>query len=145
MYTLRKATRKDHDTIKELIQHVGINPIGIHWKRFVVLEVENTIIGCVQRKEFVFVAQELSSLAILPKWQKKGLSSKLIQACIEGASKELFLVCDEKIASIYRKHGFIRYTAKDLSILYRTHLWISHIFWRIISDGTYPILMIHRS
>jgi len=145
MYTLRKATRKDHDTIKNLIQKVGINPLGIHWKRFVVLEVDDVIIGCVQRKDFMFVAQELSSLAILPAWQKKGLSSQLIQACIEGASKELFLVCDAKLESVYRKHGFVRHTPKELSPFYRIHLRISRMFWRIISDGTYPILMIHHS
>lgn len=144
MTDVRKANRDDHAQIKAMIQQAGINPFGVHWKRFFVLEVDGTIVGCVQLKQHLFLVQELSSLVMIPSWQKKGLSKKLIRACIDEATKELFLVCDDTLVALYIKYGFRRYTSNDRSLFYRIHLAVSRLFWHRMPHSTAPVLMIHR-
>jgi len=143
MYELRRATKKDSRQLRKIIKQVGINRFGVHWKRFFVLEKEGEIIGCVQLKTHLASYQELTSLAILPAWQKKGLSSILMEACIEASTKELFLVCDVELEPLYTRNGFQRHQGKQLSLFHRIHLRISRTFWSTMANSTYPILMIH--
>ena len=141
MYSLRKATQNDAPHLRNIVQTVGINPFGIYWKRFFVLESKDTIIGCVQLKNQNRKYQELTSLAILPSWQGQKLSTLLIQKCIEVSTKELFLVCDAQLELMYKKHGFYTLPKSKQSNFYRRHLFISRVFWFFMSNATTPILM----
>ena len=51
MFTLRSATAADFPAIRKLIWQVGINPIGLDWRRFVLaVDEEGRLLGCGQIK-----------------------------------------------------------------------------------------------
>jgi N-acetylglutamate synthase-like GNAT family acetyltransferase len=64
-YTLRSARDSESGQIKDLIRLVGINPMDLNWKRFVVaVNDKDEMIGCGQIKPHGTEILELASIAV---------------------------------------------------------------------------------
>jgi N-acetylglutamate synthase-like GNAT family acetyltransferase len=75
-YHIRPASQEDEKRIKDLIQRVQINPMGIHWERFVVAETtDNMFIGCGQIKQHFDGSQELASIAVEEEYRGHGIGN----------------------------------------------------------------------
>jgi len=106
-FTIRPARAADQSGIKALIREAGINPLGIHWPRFLVAVAgTETLIGCGQVKAHGDGSSELASLAVTRPWRRRGVAGGLIQALQDQHGAPLWLTCMDHLVPFYQPFGF---------------------------------------
>ena len=106
-YSLRPARESESSQIKELIHLVGINPMSLDWKRFIVaVNDQDEMIGCGQIKPHGTEILELASIAVYPEHQGKGVASAIIQYLLANSPRPMYLMCESSRGSLYEKFGF---------------------------------------
>ena len=106
-YTLRPARESESGQIKDLIRLVGINPMDLDWKRFVVaVNDRDEMIGCGQLKPHGTEILELASIAVYPEHQRKGNGRALIEYLLRDSPRPLYLTCRSRLEPFYEKFGF---------------------------------------
>jgi len=106
-FSLRPAREPESAQIKELIHFVGINPMDLDWKRFVVaVNEQDKMIGCGQLKPHGKDILELASLAVYPEHQGKGVGRALIEYLLKDSPRPLYLMCESSVGPLYEKFGF---------------------------------------
>ena len=106
-YTLRPARESESRVIKDLIRLVGINPMDLDWKRFVVaVNDRDEMIGCGQLKPHGREILELASIAIRPEHQKKGIGRMIVEHLLKVSPRPLYLTCRSRLEPFYEKFGF---------------------------------------
>jgi len=108
-FTLRSARESEAGQIKDLIHLVGINPMGLDWKRFIVaVNDQDQIIGIGQIKPHGANAEilELASIAVYPEHQGKGAARAIIEHLLKDSPRPLYLMCESSNGSLYEKFGF---------------------------------------
>jgi N-acetylglutamate synthase-like GNAT family acetyltransferase len=112
MTTIRPARETEAAQIQDLIHLVGINPMGLDWKRFVVAVNErDEIFGCGQLKPHGQDILELASIAVYPEHRGKGVARLIIEHLLQDSPRPLYLMCESSLGPLYEKFGFqaIRY------------------------------------
>lgn len=106
-FTLRPARESESSQIKDLIHLVGINPMDLNWKRFVVaVNDRDEMIGCGQIKPHGAEILEMASIAIYPEHQGKGVASAIIVHLLANNPRPMYLMCESSRGSLYEKFGF---------------------------------------
>ena len=106
-YTLRKAQESESAQIKALIRLVGINPMGLDWKRFIVaVNDRQEVIGCGQLKPHGKEILELASIAVVPEYRKQGIARAIIEHLLKDSPRPLYLTCVSRTGPFYEKFGF---------------------------------------
>lgn len=108
-YALRPARETESRAIKDLIHLVGINPMGIDWKRFVVaVDPEDQVIGIGQLKPHGAKAEvrELASIAVHPEYRGQGIARAIIEELLKDSPRPLYLMCESSNGPLYEKFGF---------------------------------------
>lgn len=114
-FMLRPATAVDQPAIKALIRAVGINPLGLDWRRFLVaVDAAGTLIGCGQIKPHRDGTRELASIAVEPAWHRRGVASAIINALMAREIPPLWLTCASPRAPFYVPFGFREVTGSDV-------------------------------
>jgi amino-acid N-acetyltransferase len=104
---LRAAREEDAPGIRDLIHQVGINPMGLDWRRFTIAEDEGgRMIGCGQLKPHGREVIELASIAVIPEYQKQGIGRTIIVHLLENGSRPIYLMCRSELRTYYEKFGF---------------------------------------
>ncbi len=103
---LRPACAEDAAAIRRLVRGARLNPIGLDWRRFVVLEAEGEVVGCVQVKPHRDGSRELASLVVAPGWRGRGLGRRLVEAVLERHPPPLYLTCRSGLMPFYERFGF---------------------------------------
>ena len=107
MTNLRPARESESRQIKDLIQFVGINPMGLDWKRFIVaVNEKDEMIGCGQLKPHGADILELASIAVYPEYQGRGVAQAVIETLVKDSPRPLYLMCESSLGSLYEKFGF---------------------------------------
>ncbi|HSM71688.1 MAG TPA: GNAT family N-acetyltransferase [Anaerolineales bacterium] len=107
-FTLRPARESESAQIRGLIRLVGINPIGLDWKRFVVAVNErDEMIGCGQLKPHGKEILELASIAVVPEHRRQGVASAIIRHLLKDSPRPLYLTCVSSNGPFYEKFGFV--------------------------------------
>lgn len=107
MPTIRPARESEAGQIRDLIHLVGINPMGLDWKRFVVaVNDQDEMIGCGQLKPHGQEVIELASIAVYPEHQGKGVARAIIEHLLQDSPRPLYLMCESSNGSLYEKFGF---------------------------------------
>ena len=107
MFTIRPARETESAQIRDLIHLVGINPLGLDWKRFVVaVNQQDEILGCGQLKPHGPEVLELASLAVYPEQQRKGIARLIIEHLLKGSPRPLYLMCESGLGPLYERFGF---------------------------------------
>ena len=107
MTTLRPARETESRSIKDLIQLVGINPMGLDWRRFIVaVNDRDEMVACGQIKPHGGDIHELASIAVQPEHQGKGLARAVIKALLKDSPRPLYLMCESSLGVFYEKFGF---------------------------------------
>ena len=114
-YTLRPARETESAAIKALIHSVGINPIDLDWRRFLVaVDAQDQVIATGQIKPHGAKADihELASIAVIPEYRGQGLARAIIEHLLKDSPRPLYLTCRSKLEPLYKKFGFraISYT-----------------------------------
>jgi N-acetylglutamate synthase-like GNAT family acetyltransferase len=106
-FRLRKGTQNDEALIRDLVRRVKINPMGLHWERFLVAEdAAGKFIGCAQIKHHGDGSNELASLAVEQEYRGNGVAAALIRALLADGPRPLYLMCRPELGSLYQKFGF---------------------------------------
>jgi len=107
MIPIRAAHEAEARQIQDLIHLVGINPLGLDWKRFVVaVNDRDEMIGCGQLKPHGPDVIELASLAVYPEYQGKGVARAIIEYLLKSSQHPLYLMCESALGRLYEKFGF---------------------------------------
>lgn len=107
MVTIRPAREEESAQIRDLIHLVGINPMGLDWKRFVVaVNDHDEMLGCGQLKPHGSDILELASLAVYPGHQGKGVARAIIEHLLKDSPRPLYLMCESGLGPMYEKFGF---------------------------------------
>lgn len=107
MSMIRPAREAEAAQIHDLIHSVGINPMGLDWKRFVVaVDARDEMIGCGQLKPHGGGIVELASIAVYPEHRGKGIARTIIEYLIKKSPRPLYLMCESKMGALYEKFGF---------------------------------------
>ena len=106
-FSLRPATPADAVTIRQIINQVGINPMALDWKRFILaIDPFGKVIGCGQVKRHADGSSELASIAVLHEWRHKGIARKIIEQLLEQYPGRIYLTCRAQLGPMYQKFGF---------------------------------------
>lgn len=115
-FTLRPAEDHDGPLIRKLIHQVGINPLGLHWERFIVAaNGQGVMIGCGQVKRHSDGSHELASIAVVQDWRSRGVASAIIRELMQNHQEMLYLTCRANLGSFYQQFGFREATQAELS------------------------------
>lgn len=107
MIKIRPARETEADQIHGLIHLVGINPMGLDWKRFVVAVNErDEMLGCGQLKPHGNEILELASIAVYPEQRGKGVARLIIEHLLKDSPRPLYLMCQSSLGALYEKFGF---------------------------------------
>ena len=107
MTTIRPARETEESQIRDLILSVGINPMGLDWKRFIVAVNErDEMIGCGQLKPHGQDVLELASIAVYPEHRGKGIARAIIEHLLKDSPRPLYLMCESSLGPLYEKFGF---------------------------------------
>lgn len=119
MVKLRAATQDDQAAIKSLIREVGINPMALDWRRFVVAEDESgQFIGCGQVKPHRDGSRELASIAVKKGWRRQGVARAIIERLQAEYGRPLWLTCVNYLVPFYEPFGFMEVTDLDQMTAY---------------------------
>ncbi|HJS18945.1 MAG TPA: GNAT family N-acetyltransferase [Anaerolineales bacterium] len=108
-YTLRPARETDSGVIRDLILSVGINPMSLDWRRFVVaVDDRDRVIATGQIKPHGANADihELASIAVVPEQRGQGIARAIIEHLLEDSPRPLYLTCRSRLEPLYQKFGF---------------------------------------
>ncbi len=106
-YTLRPALESESAQIMALINLVGINPMGLDWKRFIVaVHAEGQVIACGQIKPHGGDIRELASIAVNPEFQGQGIARVVMEQLLLTTPRPVYLMCVSKMENFYIKFGF---------------------------------------
>lgn len=134
-YFIRKATRKDSAFIRQLILRVGINPLGLDWRRFIVaVHVHGVNIGCAQVKVHKDGARELASVAVVPIYRHQGVAETMILETLNDHKPPIYLTCRSSLVAFYERFGFIEISDIDTMPAYfrkvkRVFTWLEKRKW----------------
>lgn len=107
MIRIRPARETEAAQIRDLIYLVGINPMGLDWKRFVVAVNDgDEMIGCGQLKPHGQEVLELASIAVYPEHQGKGVARAIIEHLLKESPRPLYLMCQSSLGPFYEKFSF---------------------------------------
>ncbi|MEZ4646102.1 MAG: GNAT family N-acetyltransferase [Chloroflexota bacterium] len=132
-YSLRAAQAADQAPIKALIRAVQINPLGIHWRRFVVaVDAAGTFIGCGQVKPHRDGSRELASIAVVRSWRKQGVARAIIAHLQQAHPAPLWLTCMSPLVPFYAQFGF-----QEVHDVARMPLYFRRVFrlFRLFTRG----------
>lgn len=114
-FSLRPARETESAAIKDLIFSVGINPMGLDWKRFVVaVDAQDQVIATGQIKPHGRVILELASIAVKPEYRGQGLARAIIEHLLKHSPRPLYLTCISSLEPLYNKFGFISIPYREM-------------------------------
>jgi len=105
---IRRATWADQAAIDALVQGERLNPVDLDWRRFIVAENANGVIGAVQLRQHDDDARELGTLVVRKDARGRGIASRLIDAVLASAAGRVLMITGERFAAHYARWGFRR-------------------------------------
>lgn len=115
MTNIRPARETEAVPIRDLIHSVGINPLDLDWKRFVVaVDDRDNVIGCGQVKPHGGNTLELASIAVYPEHRGKGVARAIIEHLLKDSPRPLYLMCESSLGPLYEKFGFRAISYNDM-------------------------------
>ena len=131
---IRPASSTDAADIRSLILAVGINPLGLDWRRFIIaVGPDDRMIGCGQIKVYKDGTRELASIAVRENWRKRGVATRIINYLLQNEAGNIWLMCRSEIVPFYARFGFDEVThVEELPSYFRK----IYRLWRLLSRIT---------
>ena len=141
-YTLRPARESDSAQIRDLIRLVGINPMALDWKRFVVaVNDKDEMIGCGQIKPHGKDILELASLAVYPEYRQKGAARAIVEYLLKDSPRPLYLTCVSTLEPFYQRFGFVALSFDEMPRYYQRLSKLAMAFMTLAHRGHYLSVM----
>jgi N-acetylglutamate synthase-like GNAT family acetyltransferase len=137
----RWANAEDEAAIKALVRSSNLNPLGVHWQRFLVAEDKAgdvaQIVGIGQVKVHGDGSRELASIATVPDRQGHGIATAIIRQLLETDAVTgygaLYLTCRGHMEPFYQRFGFHR--AGDVASLPPYFRRLMRLAWPYLTVG----------
>jgi N-acetylglutamate synthase-like GNAT family acetyltransferase len=132
LFSIRHAKAADSADIRSLIRAVGINPLGLDWRRFILaVGPDNQMIGCGQIKVHKDGSRELASIAVRENWRGRGVASGIIDCLLQNETGNIWLMCRSEMVPFYARFGFDEVTqVEELPSYYRR----IYKLWKLLSS-----------
>ena len=137
---LRRACATDAQAIKLLISTELLNPTGINWSNFWVIENNRRLVAIGQLRRHPGI-QELGSIMVAPNWRTQGLGTHLVQHLIEQATAPLYLSCGARLIPFYAPLGFVPISWLALPYPLKIKFGITKLFTTLL--GRHLVFMQH--
>jgi N-acetylglutamate synthase-like GNAT family acetyltransferase len=134
LHTSRPATEADAPTIRRLIREASLNPFGLRWQRFLVIEAAGQVVGIGQIKPHDDGSRELASICVAPSHQGQGIGTQIITTLLANEPGSLYLMCRPPLATYYQQFGFQRLGLDEMT----------PYFQRIVGPVTRVVNALHR-
>ena len=119
---IRPATAADQRAIRAWVWWARLNPVNLHWRNFVVAEVEGQMAGIGQLRHHADGSLEMASLVVAPAYRGRGIGSQIVRALLAGRQGPIYLFCENGLQPYYTRLGFEPVQQADLPpALARTH------------------------
>lgn len=104
----RPAVETDQPIIIKMVRGAHINPMGLKWPHFLVIEdASGEIVGLGQIKPHRDGSRELASLVVAEGWRGQGLGHAMVRRLKEEAGPPLWLMCRSTLVPFYAQAGFL--------------------------------------
>jgi N-acetylglutamate synthase-like GNAT family acetyltransferase len=141
-FRLRAAAVADEHVIKALIRAVQINPMGLHWRRFVVADSAlGGIMGCGQVKPHGDGVKELASIAVREQYRGQGIARAIIEHLLGQNPGTLYLMCRSPLGPFYEKFGFREIRQKEMPSYFRRMARLAWAMMSLSRSGEYLMVM----
>jgi N-acetylglutamate synthase-like GNAT family acetyltransferase len=129
-YILRPARVTDAAAIKNLIRTVGINPMDLDWRRFVVaVDEQEQVIATGQIKpHHKGELLELASIAVVEQRRGEGLARAIIEHLLKDTPHPVYLTCRSRLQPFYRKFGFQALSYAEMPRFYQRLSKLAGVF-----------------
>lgn len=128
-FHLRPAIESDALKIRGLIRRVGINPMDLNWRHFIVADTSDGVfIGCAQLKHHKDGSIELASLAVEDEFRGQGVARALIEQLLTQSPRPLYLMCRQELGVFYELFGFKVIGPESMPPYFRRMLKVLKIF-----------------
>lgn len=129
-FTLRPALETESGAIKDLINSVGINPMALDWKRFIVaVDADDQVIATGQIKPHGRDIHELASIAVVPEYRGQGLARAIIEYLLKDSPRPLYLTCVSSLESFYTKFGFVSLPHEEMPRYFQRLSKLANVFF----------------
>ena len=122
-YHLRPAQAADAAAIRRLVRRARINPLGLDWRRFWLVTIEERLAAMGQVKPHAGGLRELASIATEPAHRGQGLARGVILTLMAQHAPPLYLTCRAELRAFYQPFGFIELGPEEMPLYYR-RLWV---------------------
>jgi N-acetylglutamate synthase-like GNAT family acetyltransferase len=141
-HVLRHARESESRQIKDLIHLVGINPMGLDWKRFIVaLDAGDRVIGTGQLKPHGKDILELASIAVSPDHRGEGIARAIIEFLLKDSPRPLYLTCLSTMGLLYEKFGFTSLPYEDMPKYFQRLSRMANLMLTFAREGEHLLVM----
>jgi amino-acid N-acetyltransferase len=105
---IRPAIADDQFAITMIVRAAWLNTRDLDWRRFLVAQWGQDIVGVGQVKPHKDGSRELASIAVVPEWQGQGVGGALVRALLARENGPLHLMCNAHRETYYERFGFRR-------------------------------------
>jgi N-acetylglutamate synthase-like GNAT family acetyltransferase len=105
---IRPASADDQFAITMIVRAALLNPSDLDWRRFLLAQWGQDIVGVGQVKPHEDGSREVASIAVVPEWQGHSVGSALIRALLSRETGPTYLMCNAHRESYYQRFGFRR-------------------------------------
>jgi N-acetylglutamate synthase-like GNAT family acetyltransferase len=128
-FALRAAAAGDFPAIRQLIRQVGINPMSLDWRRFVIaVDANDRLLGCGQLKPHGPQVVELASIAVVPEHRHEGIARAIIEHLLARAPRPLYLMCRSELGPFYERWAFRSLDLPDMPPYFRRMARLARAF-----------------
>jgi N-acetylglutamate synthase-like GNAT family acetyltransferase len=142
-FHIRPARKSDQTIIRQLIRRARLNPMGISWPAFDIVEGPgDMVLGCGQVKRHRDGSMELASLYIAPEFRGQGIAAALIQRLQSKARSNLWLTCRSDLIPFYARFAFTEVADPGEMPTYFRRVW--RLFWLfkwLVGEGDHLAVM----
>lgn len=129
-YIIRPARETDATAIKDLIHSVGINPMDLDWRRFIVaVDERDQMIATGQIKPHGKEIHELASIAVISEYRGQGLARAIIEYLLKDSPRPLYLTCISSLEPLYQKFGFVSVPYNEMPRFYQRITKLASLFF----------------
>jgi len=140
--TLRPARETESAAIKDLIYSVGINPMGLDWKRFVVaVDAQDQVVATGQIKPHGRDILELASIAVKQEYRGQGFARAIIEHLLKDSPRPLYLTCVSSLEPLYNKFGFISIPYREMPRYFQRLSKLAGMVFTLASRGESLLVM----
>jgi N-acetylglutamate synthase-like GNAT family acetyltransferase len=141
--TIHTASEDDQFAITAIVRAARINTRDLDWRRFLLAQWGQDIIGVGQVKPHPDGSRELASIAVVPEWQGNGVGGAIIRALLSRETGPLYLMCIANREHYYERFGFKRLDRPAMPPYFRRLMLLAPVL-RLLSLNRVHVIVMGR-